>query len=321
MKKRILITGSGGFIGGFLVKRLLDEGNSIVAVDIKPLNEWYQVHDCVNYDNTDLKILQNCEKVCQNIDEVYNLACSMGGMGFIFNNRVECLHNVEIISNLIKIAYKNGVKKLFQSSSACVYNDDLQQTEIVSLKENDAWPAKPEAAYGLEKLYGEEFCIWYRKELGFDTRIARFHNVFGEHGTFDGGREKAPAAICRKVIAAKLSGNHEIEIWGDGNQTRSFMYIDDCIDGTRRLMESDFHDPLNIGSSEFVTINQLVDIAEKIAGIKLFRTYKLDAPVGVRGRNSDNTLIKQVLNWEPTINLETGLEKTYKWIYDQMVKK
>ena len=220
---------------------------------------------------------------------------------------------------MLVAAREAGAERFFYSSSACVYNGEKQsRADVTALKEDDAYPAMPEDGYGWEKLFSERMARHYREDYGLATRVARYHNVYGPEGTYDGGREKAPAAICRKVVAAKLSGNHEIEIWGDGEQTRSFMYIDDCIDGTIRLAESDIIEPLNIGSDELVTINRLVDIVEEIAGITLKRSYKLDAPKGVRGRNSDNTLIKKLLNWAPSIRLEDGLEKTYKWIYDQM---
>ena len=252
---------------------------------------------------------------------IYNLAANMGGMGFIENNKTLCMLSVLINTHLLLAAKKNNAEKFFFSSSACVYNGDKQKDpNITALKEEDAYPALAEDGYGWEKLFGERMCRHFYEDFGLETRVARYHNVYGPNGTWNGGREKAPAAICRKVIEAKLSGNHEIEIWGDGSQTRSFMYIDDCIKGSTMLIENNFRNPINIGSSEKVTINQLVDIAEKIAGINLKRKYNLSAPKGVNGRNSDNTLIKKTFNWEPSISLETGIEKTYKWIHEQITK-
>ena len=319
---KILICGAGGFIGGHLVSHFLKQGHkNIRAVDIKPLNQWYQKFDSVENLQLDLEKEDNCAVAANDAKIIYNLAANMGGMGFIENNKTLCMLSVLINTHLLLAAKKNNAEKFFFSSSACVYNGDKQKDpNITALKEEDAYPALAEDGYGWEKLFGERMCRHFYEDFGLETRVARYHNVYGPNGTWKGGREKAPAAICRKVIEAKLSGNHEIEIWGDGNQTRSFMYIDDCIKGSTMLMENNFREPINIGSSEKVTINQLVDIAEKIAGIKLKRNYNLSAPKGVNGRNSDNTLIKQVFNWEPSISLEVGIEKTYKWIYDQMVK-
>jgi GDP-D-mannose 3',5'-epimerase len=243
----------------------------------------------------------------------------MGGMGFVELNKGLCMLNVLINTQMLMAARAWGVTRFFYSSSACVYAGFKQRrSDIPGLKEADAYPADPEDGYGWEKLFSERMCRHFREDFGLETRVARYHNVYGPHGTFNGGREKAPAAICRKVIAAKLSGHHEIEIWSDGEQTRSFMFIDDCLYGTRALMDSDIAHPLNIGSSEMVTINRLVDLAEQIAGIRVKRNYNLDAPKGVRGRSSDNTLIKSTIGWEPSIPLQTGLEKTYEWIFDQM---
>lgn len=318
MSEYVSVLGAGGAIGGHLVQRLLDDGYEVLAIDVKSKADWWQANPHATIrGNHDLRDEMVAEYATSS-DHVFNLAADMGGMGYISAHRVNCLHTVDITSNVTKYAYVNGVKSLTFASSACVYPDYKQQVELVSLKEEDAWPADPEPAYGLEKLYGEEFCKWYKEEYGLSVRVPRFHNVYGPHGSFIGGREKAPAAICRKVIEAKLSGVHEINIWGDGQQTRSFMYVDDCIEGLIRLWKSDFQEPINLGSSELVTINQLVDIAEEIGGIKLKRTYNLDAPQGVRGRNSDNTLIKEVLDWEPSIPLKVGLEQTYAWIYDQV---
>jgi len=322
MKNTILVAGAGGFIGGELVNYLKKNSNyKIRAVDRKPISEWYQKFDDVENLCLDLQKEDNCYLAVKNTKEIYNLAADMGGMGFIEHNKALCMLSVLTNTNLLLAAKDNKTEKFFFSSSACVYNGDKQKDpNITSLKEEDAYPALAEDGYGWEKLFGERMCRHFYEDFGLETRVARYHNVYGPFGTWDGGREKAPAAICRKVIKAKITGNHEIEIWGDGNQTRSFMYIDDCIKGSTMLMQSDFRDPINIGSSEKVTINQLVDIVEKIAGIKLKRKYKLDAPKGVNGRNSDNALILKQFNWEPSISLEIGLEKTYKWIYNQINK-
>src|SRR5215204_2410653 len=320
MSETIVVCGGGGFIGGHLVADLLRQGHrSIRSVDVKPLHDWYQTFPEVENRQLDLRDLAACEKAVEGAQVVYNLAADMGGMGFIESNRALCMLSVLINTHLLMASKKFGVNRFFYASSACVYAADKQtDPNVTALKEEDAYPAMPEDGYGWEKLFSERMCRHFREDYGIATRVARYHNVYGPEGTYDGGREKAPAAICRKVIAAKLSGKHEIEIWGDGEQTRSFMYIDDCTDGTIRLAASDIVEPLNIGSDELVSINRLVDIVEKIAGVKLKRSYKLDAPKGVRGRNSDNTLIKKLMNWAPSIRLEDGMEKTYKWIHDEM---
>jgi len=290
----------------------------IRAVDIKPFDQWYQRFEGVENLSLDLNLKENCEAAVRDASDVYNLAANMGGMGFIEHNKALCMLSVLINTHMLQASVKHGVKRYFYSSSACVYNGDKQKTfEPPSLKEEDAYPALAEDGYGWEKLFSERMCRHFREDFGLYTRMARFHNVYGPWGTWYGGREKAPAAICRKVIEAKLSGKHEIEIWGSGNQTRSFMFIDDCVKGIDLIMNSEVVEAINLGSSEAVTINQLVDIAEDIAGIRLKRKYDLSAPKGVNGRNSDNTLIKKLLNWEPNTPLRTGLEKTYKWIYDQ----
>ena len=319
---KVLVAGAGGFIGGWLVKSLLQKGYSdIRCVDIKPIEDWYQVFDETENLVLDLKDPQAAKIVSKNAETIYNLAADMGGMGFIEANKALCMLSVLINTNLLIEAKANQTKKFFFASSACVYNQDKQMaTDNPGLTEEDAYPAMPEDGYGWEKLFSERMCRHFSEDFGIQVRIARFHNVYGPSGTFDGGREKAPAAICRKVASAKLSGVHKIDIWGDGEQTRSFTYIDDTIEGIHRLMESDFQDPINLGSDEMVSINQLVDVAEKIAGIKLERNYQLDAPKGVRGRNSDNTLIKKVLNWAPSISLERGLEANYNWIYSELEK-
>lgn len=322
MKNNItVVCGGGGFIGGHLVADLRRQGiGPIRSVDVKPSAEWYQKFDGVENLVLDLQDRAACEQAMQGASVVYNLAADMGGMGFIENNKALCMLSVLINTHLLMAAKSAGVGRFFYASSACVYNGSKQvDPSITGLKEEDAYPALPEDGYGWEKLFSERMCRHFREDYGIATRVARYHNVYGPEGTWDGGREKAPAAVCRKVIAAKLSGKHEIEIWGDGNQTRSFMYVDDCLKGTQMLTHSDFIEPINIGSSKKVTINQLVDIAESIAGIKLKRNYKLDAPKGVNGRNSDNTLIQKVFGWEPSIPLRAGLEKTYAWIHDQMV--
>ena len=315
----VLVAGGGGFIGGHLVAALREEGRSVVAVDRKPLHEWYQVRPGVKSVQADLSQADACRDAVRGVSTVYNLAADMGGMGFIETHKAECMLSVLINTNLVVAAREAQVRRYFFSSSACVYAADKQtDADVVALKEADAYPAMPEDGYGWEKLFSERMCRHFSEDYGLVTRVARYHNVYGPHGTFDGGREKAPAAICRKVIEAKLSGDHSIEIWGDGHQTRSFMFIDDCVEGTRRLMDSDVAVPINLGSSELVSINQLVDIVEDIAGLRLQRRYLLDAPKGVRGRNSDNALIQEVLGWEPSISLRTGLEATYRWIHDQI---
>jgi GDP-D-mannose 3', 5'-epimerase len=321
--EKIVVCGGGGFIGGHLVADLVRQGHQDVrSVDIKPLDEWYQRTPGVENLQLDLSLVEAADKAMQGAHTVYNLAADMGGMGFIENNKALCMLTVLINTHLLMAARKHGVKRFFYASSACVYNGDKQKDpNVTALKEEDAYPALPEDGYGWEKLFSERMCRHFCEDFGVATRIARYHNVYGPHGTYEGGREKAPAAVCRKVISAKLSGKHEIEIWGDGKQTRSFMYIDDCLKGTQMLTASDVIEPINIGSSELVTINQLVDIVEEIAGIKLKRNYNLSAPKGVNGRNSDNTKIKQLLHWEPNIRLRDGMEKTYRWIYDQMTKK
>ena len=315
----ILVTGAGGFIGGGMVAELRRQGyKRIRAVDVKPLEEWYQVFDDADNLVLDLNLKENCEQAAEGAGEVYNFAANMGGMGFIENNKALCMLSVLINTHMLQAAQKSGVQRFFYSSSACVYNGDKQtDPNNPGLKEEDAYPALAEDGYGWEKLFSERMCRHFREDYGMYVRVARFHNVYGPHGTWDGGREKAPAAICRKVIQAKAGGKHEIVIWGDGTRTRSFMYIDDCIKGVQSIMDSAILEPINLGSSEMVSINQLVDIVEDIAGVKLKRIYDLDAPKGVMGRNSDNTLIKKYLGWEPDIPLREGLEKTYAWIYDQ----
>jgi len=315
----ILVTGAGGFIGGAMVAQLRRQGfRRIRGVDVKPLAEWYQVFDDADNLVLDLNLLENCERAAEGAAEVYNFAANMGGMGFIEANKALCMLSVLINTHMLQASQKSGVRRFFYSSSACVYNGDKQtDPNNPGLKEEDAYPALAEDGYGWEKLFSERMCRHFREDYGMYIRVARFHNVYGPHGTWDGGREKAPAAICRKVIEGKVGGKHEIIIWGDGTRTRSFMYIDDCTEGVQKIMDSGILEPINLGSSEMVSINQLVDIVEDIANIKLKRIYDLDAPKGVMGRNSDNTLIKKYLGWEPGIPLRQGLEKTYAWIYDQ----
>lgn len=317
----ILVAGAGGFIGGSLTRFFHDQGfTRIRAVDRKPLPDWYQRVPGVESLCMDLSDNDNCIQAAKGAVEVYNLAADMGGMGFIEHFRVECLRSILVNTNLIEAAYRAGAERYFFSSSACAYNVTLQQDPNVrALKESDAYPAMAERGYGWEKLMSEMFCQEYWAERGLKTYIARFHNVYGPNGTWDGGREKAPAAICRKVIEAKDHNQHEIVIWGTGEQTRSFMYIDDCIQGINKIVDCDdlIATPINLGSSELISINTLVSIAEEIGGVKLERHYDLDAPKGVAGRNSDNTFIQQTLGWEPSTPFRTGLAKTYAWIEQQ----
>jgi len=318
--KKIVVAGAGGFIGGHLARKLKDMGNDVRAVDKKPLNQWYQVHTDIDNLVLDLNLKENCYTALNGYNEVFNLAADMGGMGFIETHKAECMLSVLINTHLLMAAKDLGIDRFFYASSACVYNGDKQKdTDNPGLKEADAYPAQAEDGYGWEKLFSERMCRHFREDYGINTRVARFHNVYGPHGTWDGGREKAPAAMCRKVLEAELYGKDEINIWGDGEQTRSFMYITDCVEGILKIMYSDIIEPLNLGSSEMVSINQLVDIVEKIGNIKLKRTYDPDAPKGVRGRNSDNTMILDLLKWEPSLPLAKGMKETYDWIRTQMV--
>jgi GDP-D-mannose 3',5'-epimerase len=315
----IVVAGGGGFIGSQLAKTFLDQGHRVRVVDKKPLQDWWQRHEKAENLVLDLQDLGACQQALAGSTSAYNLAADMGGMGFIENNKALCMLSVLINTHMLMAAKEHGVKRFFYASSACVYAAGKQRDpNVTALKEEDAYPAEPEDGYGWEKLFSERMCRHFREDFGLTTRVARFHNVYGPFGTWKGGREKAPAAICRKVIEAKLSGKHEIEIWGDGHQTRSFMYIDDCVEGIQKIMGSDILVPLNLGSDELVSINQLVDIVEDIAGVKLKRNYNLSAPKGVNGRNSDNTFIKQQLGWAPGTKLRAGLEKTYAWIYEQI---
>ena len=316
-----LVCGAGGFIGGHLVNRLFEEGAaSVRAVDIKPMGEWYQKNPNAENLVLDLQEKEACLEATAGIEAVFQLAADMGGMGFIENNKALCMLSVLTNTHMLLAARQQGVKRFFYSSSACVYNGEKQTNpDVVALKEEDAYPAMPEDGYGWEKLFSERMCRHFREDYGLETRVARFHNVYGPLGTWAGGREKAPAAVCRKVLEAKISGRHEIEIWGDGHQTRSFMYVDDCTKGVVEIYNSDILEPINLGSSELVTINQLVDVAEELAGVQLKRVYNLGAPKGVNGRNSDNTLIQKYLGWEPSIKLRDGLARTMAWIEEQML--
>lgn len=316
---RILVAGAGGFIGSHMAKRLYKEGHFVRAVDIK----WDGYFEEPYYSEKltlDLRDYKNCLKVTKGIDYVYQFAADMGGIGYITKIGADIMHNSALINiNILQAAVKNRAKRYFWSSSACVYPEYKQlDPDVSSLKEGDAEPAAPDQFYGWEKLFTEKMCEAYKRDYGLEVRVARYHNVFGPYGTYDGGREKAPAALCRK--AAKASNPGEIEIWGDGKQTRSFLYIDDCIRGTIMLMESDYSKPLNIGSDRLVTIDELADIITKISGKKIKKRYNLSAPQGVRGRNADLTLVKKILGWEPEVSLEEGLEKTYRWIEKQVGK-
>lgn len=312
----VLVAGGGGFIGGYLVQRLLEQGyRHVRAVDIKPLGDWYQVLPQAENLVLDLKCIENCRRSCQGVQHVYNLACDMGGMEFIENNRALCMLSVLINTHLLMAAKELDAQRYFFASSACVYNADKQRSpDVVPLKESDAYPAMPEDGYGWEKLFSERMCRHFTEDFGLITRVARFHNVYGPLGTWDGGREKAPAAVCRKVLEAIDNGSHTIEIWGDGKQTRSFTYIDDCLKGIELIMFSDIDQPINLGSNELVTIDELVDIVEKIIQVTLKRHYNLSAPKGVNGRNSDNQMILERLDWQPATPLSDGMAKTFAWI-------
>jgi nucleoside-diphosphate-sugar epimerase len=319
MAEVVVAAGGGGFIGGHLVGCLLDEGFAVRAADIKPASDWYRVHDAAENLELDLSRAEDCATAVAGASQVYNLAADMGGMGFIENNKALCMLSVLINTHLLQAARHHDVERFFFSSSACAYAADKQlDPNNPGLKESDAYPAMPEDGYGWEKLFSERMCRHFREDFGLATRFARYHNVYGPEGAWTGGREKAPAAISRKVAEAKISGKHEIEIWGDGHQTRSFMYIDDCLFGTRAIMDSDILEPINLGSSEMVTINELVTIVEEIAGISCRRNYDLSAPKGVNGRNSDNEMILARLGWEPSTSLRVGLERTFAWVYDQV---
>jgi nucleoside-diphosphate-sugar epimerase len=315
----VVVCGAGGFIGGHLVAYLRARGERVRGVDLKPFDEWYQVHPGVENRRLDLRLIDDCRSAVADGDVVYNLASDMGGMGFIEKNKALCAINVLINTHLLMAAREARIKRFFFASSACVYDTRKQMAaDATPLKEADAYPAMPEDGYGWEKLFSERMCRHFQEDFGLETRIARYHNVYGPHGTWNGGREKAPAAICRKVIEAELSGTRTIEIWGDGKQTRSFTWIDDCLKGTVDILNSGIVEPLNVGSSELVTIDGLVDIVEDIAGVKLQRRYNLGAPKGVNGRNSDNTRIRALLGWEPSTGLRQGMEMTYRWIRDEI---
>lgn len=315
------IAGAGGFIAGHLIKRLNSEGHKVVCADIKPLDLWFQLNDDnLNY-SLDLTNLDNCNKIFDkhDIDIVINMACNMGGIGFIEWNKAKCMLSVLINTHLLMACKDRKVDKYFFSSSACAYNKDLQSNEFIEgLKEEDAYPANPEDGYGWEKLFSERMCRHFNEDFGIKTYIGRFHNIFGPLGTYDGGREKSPAALCRKVALGKKNNKENIEIWGDGEQTRSYLYIEDCLDAVFKLLDSNYHSPINIGSEEQVSINQMVDIIEKISNFKVKRNYNLNMPQGVRGRSSNNELVKETLNWSPKYSLEEGLEETYFWI-DSMI--
>ena len=320
--KKILVTGAGGFIGGHLVKELLNKGYSVRAVDIKPFEKWYQIFNDVENNQLDMAIKENCFKMTNGVSEVMNMACNMGGMGFIENHKAECMLSVLVNTHMLMACKENKVKKYFFSSSACAYNKDLQdKPDISGLKELDAYPANPEDGYGWEKLFSERMCRHFLEDYGLDVKVARYHNVYGPNGTYDGGREKAPAALCRKIIIANEKNSNVIDVWGDGKQTRSFLFIEDCVNATLKFFNSNHHGPINIGSEEKVSINEMIEKIEKISKKKFKKKYQLDKPKGVRGRSSNNDLIRKLLKWEPKYNLSEGLKKTYQWIEEDIKKK
>ena len=313
------MAGGGGFIGGHLVASLLADGHEVRCVDLKQPDDWHQWHPDAENLVLDLQDRLGCERAVESVDQVFNLACDMGGMGYIEHHKALCMLSVLIDANLLRASAEAGVGRYFFASTACVYRDDRQnETDVTALAEDDVYPAMPEDGYGWQKLFGERLCRHFTEDFGLETRVGRYHNVYGPRGTWDGGREKAPAAICRKVAEAVLSGDHVIEVWGDGHQTRSFMYIDDCIRATRALMDSDHREPINIGSAALVSINELVDLTAEVAGIRVERRHVLEAPQGVRGRNSDNTRFRERFGWEPDTSLRVGLERTYPWIMQQV---
>lgn len=317
----VLVTGAGGFIGGHLVADLIGDGHRVRAVDLKPLDRWYQIHEAAENVVADLRLREPAFSAVAGVGSVYNLACNMGGMGFIEANKAACMVNVLIDTHLLEASRNEGLDAFFYASTACVYPSYLQDDPAVrALREGDTYPADPEDGYGWQKLFGERLCTNFGEDYGVPVRVGRYHNVYGPQGTWRGGREKAPAAVCRKVAEAVASGRHEIEIWGDGEQTRSFTFVDDGVRGTRLLAASDVEQPLNIGSSEMVTINQLVDLVSEIAGVELDRRHDLSAPQGVRGRNSDNTEIQARLGWVPSIGLREGLERTYEWVAGEVLR-
>jgi GDP-D-mannose 3',5'-epimerase len=318
MNRTVMVAGAGGFIGGWLTKRLLEMGRSVRAVDVKPLAEWEQLHTDAENLVLDLRDRSDCTVACSGIEHVFNLACDMGGMGFIELNKTACMLSVVIGANLLEAASRSGVSKFFFSSTACVYNIALQSTlDVIPLREEDAYPADPEDGYGWEKLFMERLCRHVSEDFSMKTCVARLHNVYGPFCTWEGGREKAPAALCRKAVEAKYNNHRNLEIWGDGDQKRSFTHIDDCTTGIMRIMESDVYEPLNLGSDQVISINELVAIIEQLAGITFDRRYILDAPLGVRGRCSDNTKIFKKLGWAPSLSIADNLATTYEWIENQ----
>ncbi len=318
-----LIAGAGGFIGGHLTQRLLDTGHSVRCVDVKPTNMWFQLHEGSENLSLDLQSYENCLKATSGeIDGVLNMACNMGGIGFIEWNKAKCMLSVLINTHMLMACRENSIKKYFFSSSACAYNKDLQQKSFINgLKEEDAYPANPEDGYGWEKLFSERMCRHFMEDFDIDVKVARYHNIYGPYGTFDGGREKSPAALCRKIGQAKIDKTKEIEVWGDGEQTRSFLFIEDCVDATLKLFNSNFSGPVNIGSEEQVSINEMISLIENISNYEIEKKFNLNMPVGVKGRSSNNELVIKEIDWSPKFLLKDGLEITYNWIFDNLSKK